>query len=100
MLCDRWLVRCIADACCQATSLEVLFGTGFGCKVITMSQNGKQLGSGGNGVATAGIEAFIADAIGSVMVGVGVFANGANVGKGVLGRVEVGWCEMAAGLEA
>ncbi len=57
---------------------------------MTMSQNGKQLGSGGNGVATAGLEAVIADAVGSVMVSVGEFASGASVRNAVLGLVEFG----------
>ncbi len=51
-------------------------------------------------MATAGREAVVAEAVDSVMVGalgVGVFASGANVGNGVLGLVEVGRCEMAAG---
>ncbi len=76
----------------------MLFGTG--CEFIAVSLKGKQLGSGGNSVATAGREAVVAEAVDSVMVGalgVGVFASGANVGNGVLGLVEVGRCEMAAG---
>ncbi|DBA84131.1 TPA: hypothetical protein ACH3X1_006607 [Trebouxia sp. C0004] len=71
-----------------------------GHKFITVSQNGKQLGSRAKCVATAGIEAVITEAVDSVMVGVmgvGVVASGANVGNGMLGLVEVGRCEMAAG---
>jgi len=76
----------------------VLFGTG--CDFIIVLLKGKQLGSGGNSVATAGVEAVVAEAVESVMVGalgVGVFASGANVGNGVRGLVEVGQCAMAAG---
>ena len=57
---------------------------------MTVSQNGKQLGSGGNGVATAGLEALITNAVGSVMVSVGEFAGGASVRKAVLELVEFG----------
>lgn len=81
---------CSTDTYCQATPLEVLFGTG--CKFITISENGKQSGCGGNCVATVVVDAVVAEAADSLMIGalgVGIFASEADVGNGVLRLVEV-----------
>ena len=67
---------------------------GTGCKLITVSTHGKWSGSGGNCVATAAVEAIVAEPVDCVMVGavaVGEFASGASIGNIALGLVPVGW---------
>ncbi len=67
---------------------------GTGCKLIKDSTHGKQPGSGGNGVATAIVEAVVAGTFDSILVGalgVGEFGSGARVGNAMLGLVAFAW---------